>query len=654
MLLQFTLLEDPLIVLLVAILLCAAIVGGLYSWAVRVRVRQVSMLDSMLLSSFSISVAEIAETLDKRQLDRSTIRGLIKRSENGVLSFGGTRVLSYPLMYQRIREILTEEAIVHVQRISSRWDVSETVIGEIMDELSSKLGLDVVLTKEGDYLLVPDLKARMKDALELHGRIEVHSEAQRMSVPREELVRLIETWNWKLFSSTEGPLLSVDWLARMLERIVERDGFLNLRVVAERFMLSESDIIRAVRLLNWKMVSTTDGRLIPEHLLQRHLQDRVETEGILDLKNEEKRLLVNSSDIQRVLKGLGLSFVNSKDGSIILLDYLRERLNEDLELTGVVTVRDEAKSYGIDVKVIEGILRGISGIRQTKDGRFVSIWKYRLWLLDEIRDGGIIEVSRCETLWGMTSYETAALIKRFGIRVLITLSGDFLSLSWTRRWIQANLKKGRPVKPDSLAKKMNIRKGEGEAILAQIDTDALLTKTGSLLPTSSIMDTIKTKFTDEGLVDLQEMANEMGLDLTDLETIVEEIELDGVRTSDDKYIEKLSVIKPLRWRLQNDGIYDLLGTSKNLRLNMDDLLELLESELSDSEILVENAGMVVSSSWVQELRKLASSQGYIRVTSFARERGLRRSAVMLLFRRFLKGAYIPRSDSYVVQIEKAS
>ncbi|MGY5853489.1 MAG: hypothetical protein RTU92_08000, partial [Candidatus Thorarchaeota archaeon] len=162
MLLQFTLLEDPLVVLIVAILLCAAIVAGIYSWAVRVRERQVSMLDSMLQSSFSLSVAEIAETLDKRQLDRSTIRGLIKRSENGVLSFGGTRVLSYPLMYLRVREMLTEEAILHVQRISSRWDISESVIGEIVDELSSKEGLDVVLTKDGDYLLVPDLKGRMK------------------------------------------------------------------------------------------------------------------------------------------------------------------------------------------------------------------------------------------------------------------------------------------------------------------------------------------------------------------------------------------------------------------------------------------------------------------------------------------------------------
>ncbi|MGY5854140.1 MAG: hypothetical protein RTU92_11275, partial [Candidatus Thorarchaeota archaeon] len=474
---------------------------------------------------------------------------------------------------------------------------------------------------------------------------------QRMSVPREELVRLIETWNWKLFSSSEGPLLSIDWLERTLERIVERNGFLSQKEVAERFMLSESDILRAIKLLRWKMVSTTDGRLIPAHLLQRYLRERIESEGILDLSDEQQRLLVRSTDIERVLKGLGLSFVSSKDDSLILLDYLRERLNEDLELTGVVTPRDEAKSYGIDVKVIEGILRGISGIRQTKDGRFVSIWKYRLWLLDEIRDGGIIEVNKCETLWGLTSYETAALIKRFGIRVLITQNGDFLSLSWTRRWIQANLKKGRQVQPDVLAKRMDIQQGEAEAILAQIDTDALLTKTGSLVPASALRDSIKTKFKDEGLVDLQEIATEMGLDLTDLESVVEKIKLDGVRTSDEKYIEKQSVIKPLRWRLQNDGIYDLQRTAKNLHLNMDDLVEILEHELLDTEVLVESAGMVVSAEWVKELRKLASTQGYIRVTSFARERGLRRSAVMTLFRRFLKGAYIPRSDSYIVQIK---
>ena len=64
--------------------------------------------------------------------------------------------------------------------------------------------------------------------------------------------------------------------------------------------------------------------------------------------------------------------------------------------------------------------------------------------------------------------------------------------------------------------------------------------------------------------------------------------------------------------------------------------------------MVDNAGLIVTSNWIKKMNDYAEEQGALRITSFARENGLRRSSVIAMARRFLKGAYIPRSDSFVL------
>ena len=100
--------------------------------------------------------------------------------------------------------------------------------------------------------------------------------------------------------------------------------------------------------------------------------------------------------------------------------------------------------------------------------------------------------------------------------------------------------------------------------------------------------------------------------------------------------------------LNTEGIYDLQEFSRKFKIEYELVADRIEPKLADDEIIVDNAGLIVTSSWIKKMKDYAEEQGALRITSFARDNGLRRSSVIAMARRFLKGAYIPRSDSYLL------
>ena len=634
--------------LVVVLFLFAVVVGGLYTWAKRVRERQIGMLNSYLSTHFSISIAELSKMLDKRTLDRSTVLSLARASEYAVLSYAGARVVSYPLMFERIKKLLTDNAVIHVQRLASQWDVSETVIKDIVLEISERDSLDVVLTKDGDYLLVPDFKARMKDNLELHGRLDLDNESQRMRVSKDELVRLVKTWNWKLIESADGLLLSLEWLKGVLERSVERDGYLDPEVLAKRFGLNKLDIQRGIKSFRWLTVSTTDGRFIPQHILSKLLKQKLEAEGILDLEEESERIKVGSDELKRIMKGHTASYLITSDNTVVAISYLRERLIDDVSLLGVIRPEDSAASLGVSISNVRAILENEGSLRKTEGGRYISVPKFRDWMFDNIRSSGTISAKEALEDWGIRTFELAAFLKRFGIRTITTKNDNYLSLSWLRRWILERLSRGLEVTPSIILKRVSITEKEAEVYIHKFAADALMTTEGGLFPTSKVKSDVNRIFTESGVFDIQQYASENKLDASDVEAISDKLVGNAIKTSEGRYLSSETILTPLKWKLSQDGFYDLLQSAKNLNIDQDTMIRVVESAISKNENLVQEAGAIVTDSWVGELKEYAKSRGYIQVTMTAKEWNIRRNAFMALLRRYLKGAYISRSDSYVI------
>jgi hypothetical protein len=86
--------------------------------------------------------------------------------------------------------------------------------------------------------------------------------------------------------------------------MVERMGFLESSMVSERLHLSSVDSLRAMKVFNWSMISTIDGRLIPAHLLEQELRERLSSDGYLEIESEEQRLKVDSKKLIEISKDL--------------------------------------------------------------------------------------------------------------------------------------------------------------------------------------------------------------------------------------------------------------------------------------------------------------------------------------------------------------
>ncbi len=635
--------------LIVAAVLCGLAIGSIAAWMHRERIRQASILDMLLLSRMTLSLAELSRELHGRTVDRSSLLGIVRRSKNAILSFGGTRVISRPLLSRRLHDSLIEEAVIHVARVADQYDVNDAVIAGLVQGIVVRERLDVVMTTDGDFVLVPDLRARFADTLQIHGRINIESEAQRLRVPPSELLRLVEHWGWELILSEDGLLLSVGWLRDSLGRSIDRTGYLDVESEARRLQLSEDVILALTERFGWSMIRTDDGHLIPEHTVIDEMRSRLETDGLIDIGCEAARLRIPEKMLGALIRRCNLPTANANDGTVYSVAYLARALRDDLELTGLVRPDIEAANYGIQVPVIEKILGALPEVRRTRDGSYIFLPRLRVWVMDRILESGVIRLDRVRKEWGLEPVEMAFLLKRFEASFVTTRSGDFLSLSWVRRRLSSEVRRGRMIDAESVAGEFDLEMGVAEAILSQVDADALLTKHGTLIPTRVLRDELSRILAGVGILDPQKEARERGLDPAEISAVIEGIAHEAIRTRTGRYILPSAIVRLMQSRLTANGIFDIREAARSLGLPSERLSGVVRSHAPSDAIVVDSADSIVTSEWANRLRERAISQGYVRVTMTAREMGLKRRTLMALLRELLGGRYDTDSDTFIVR-----
>ncbi|MHA2163435.1 MAG: hypothetical protein ACXABF_13525 [Candidatus Thorarchaeota archaeon] len=651
MALQIPIPNDTITALVGALLLLILPVSILIAWTRRTRARQVEDLEALLLRNISYSITELSAALSRRPMDKSTILRIVDRAHNAILNFSGSGVVSSDLLGQRLRKQLIENSVVHVDKVSNRWDLTASQIGSLIERISREESLDVVTTKDGDYILIPELKERIRDAFEIHGRVDINSEAQRLRVDPSELIRLVDQWGWKTLPTSDGSLIFLRWLRTALENMVERMGFLESSMVSERLHLSSVDSLRAMKVFNWSMISTIDGRLIPAHLLEQELRERLSSDGYLEIESEEQRLKVDSKKLIEISKDLGLDAIVTTDNTVMTKDYLRERILDDLELTGMITPSDEAELLGISSRRVTLILSEEEGLHKSRLGRFVRLSALRRWLLEEVKQEGAIKMEHVTRDWGLINIELLELMKKFGLGTITSRSGDFLSIALIRQKIRSDIASGVVVDKEALAKELDLGVGYAEAILSQIEVDALLTKSGSLVPIAIITDELANEHERTGVLDPGKEAITRGLDISDIERLIESLNLKSLRNTSGRLISVAALVRQMRHALATIGIYDLKEASRKSRIPYVEMTNELESHTKGNEIVVDSAGAVVNMLWIKLLKEYASENEAIKVTAFAKTKGIRRDRLLALLRRFLKGAYVSRSDTFFIHLD---
>ncbi len=635
--------------LLLALVLSLGTASFIIAWNNRTRSRMVLALDNLLQARMTVQLSELAQELGRKPMDKSTTLKIVKRTKNAIMSYLGTTVVSSPLLSKRLRTSLSESGVVHVVDECNRWGLIEGDISRLMEEISKAEGMDVVLTRDGDYILVPGLKERLRDTLGLNGRIDVAAEAQSMKVDPEELRRLIQSWGWGLIESQDGSLFSSRWLRSVLERTVEKAGYLEVKAEAARLLLSAEDIMDTVKALGWTMLETLDGRLVPYHQVEQELSDRIDSQGFIDLDAEATRLKINTSKLLTVLRSRGYRLAASKDRPevVMTLDHIRERLADDIELTGWVSPEQEANLVGVDSRIVEAVLKDRPGLRKGRDGRYVSIDSLKRWLVQEAQDKGIVRLDAAERLWGLSSLELRMLMKESGLRTVVTQSGDHLSVAHARRRILSEIKKGNRVDAAALAKDLGVDTGTAEALMSHIEGDALTSKDGSLVSMAFLRDEFQRAFASAGVLEPSREASTRGLDVSEVRQLIASMGLQTLETPSGKIVDMAWVVGRMRQALTLKGVFDLQALAEQLELEYAKLADVVEKQLGASEIVVDPAGVIVNSKWIDVLREYASEMESIQVASFAKERGLRQSAALHLLRRYVGGVYKSRQDVFV-------
>jgi len=638
--------------LILAIALSAAAVGSIIAWTVRARSRHVLRLEGMLLSRMMIPVVDLANELDKRALDRSSTMAVIRRSKNALLSFTGGAAISAPLLTQRLRSLLSDNSAIHVADECKRWELTESQIGSLVERISEAEGMDVVLTRDGNFILVTDFKERMRDALNLGGRLDISSEAQRMRVDVAELTRLVQTWGWGLVEGSDGSLVSPRWLKPTLERSVDKLGYLDPKAEAERLHIPVETIMQTVKQLGWKLVETQDGRQVPTHLLEQHIVDKIRQEGYIDLEEEAKQHKVGQPQLLRLLQTAGLRIVFTKEHSVATIEHLRERLRDDMQLSGWVLPGQEVEVLGVDVGIIEDILRNQPGLRKGRDGRYISLEAFRRWLLQEAEEGGIVRLSDAKSQWGLSPLELQLLMRESGLKTVITHSGDFLSTAFVRRRVLSDVAKGIRVEASAIGRELDIDVKTAEEIMGQAKGDGLVTEDGSLIPASALQRDLKQAFASTGLVDLIREARSRRLDISDIRRVVTSTGIQTLETASNKLVDVSWILNGMRQALKVKGIFDLATLARTLELDYIVVAEFVETRLESDEIFVDPAGVVVNSKWIAALRKFSSGTDNIGMGQFSREQNLRPEAALHLLKRFVGGLYNPRTDSFTPRLRQ--
>ena len=648
MLLQTPLGDDSLTNLLIAGVLSAVVIGTYIIWMRRIRARQVETLSSILQTQIEISVDELAQSLDKKPLDISSVLSIIKSCDKALLTFTSTTVISAQLLRAELRKTLVENTIIHPPEQSSKWGITEDKISHILDEIAKYDMLDVLRTQDGSYLLIPNLKTRIRDALDLHGRFDLISEAQRVSVAPAELRRLIDTWGWYLLETANSELLSIKWLDSSFKRVLARDGFIDPSQEAKRLHLTTQDILNAIKRIGWNSVQTADNCLIPRDIFEQGIIDRIETDGYIDLQGSSEIIKAGSGAILKILRAHRYQTIVTKDNHIVTLEHLQERLREDLELIGLLEPAEEADVLGVETSLVEKLLSLEPGVRKGRKGRYMSMIAFRRWLLNEFKENGVVDEKEAAQTWGLSRTELAVLLNKFAVKTTLTKSGAHLSLSWARKQVYLALKSGSRVQPAQLAQDLNIDEGIAEAIMSHVDADAIYDMEGSMVPISEIEDLVLETLKQKGMLDPQSYAQTYGFDVSDFMRVIDELELDLLESKSGKLIGLEKIIEIAKKGLSSEGIYDIQEFSRKFKLDYESVVKGIQSHFRGDDIVIGDAGLIVTTSWISEMKSHAKDQGAIRITAYAREKGLRRSSVIVLARKFLEGTYVARSDSFLL------
>ncbi len=640
----------PLPEFIIGSFLSIAILWSYYRWTVRLKLKLSLELDIILMSRLSISIFELAETLGRKPLDRKTVYGIVDNAESAILSFSKATVVSKLIVRAKLKEMLINNSIIHTEKASNQWDIIPTQIANIVQTISIEDGFDVLQIDNGDFLLVPELKERLRDMINLQGRISTHSEAQRLQVDSEEFVQLVESWGWSLIKGSDDSLISARWLRSTLERSINKIGYLDTQSESRRLGLIVDDIIRAVGTFGWNLVETTDGRLIPHHIVDEKLATAIEENGYLDLTTIERELRVASSMTIKLLRKRKNGLIISKDKLAMTLDHLKQRIRDDLELAGMLDPEEFANELSIDLGLVLKILQSDQEFRKVHNGNYISLPFFRRWLLDEVMNDGVVSVDDVESRWGLSTVSLTMLMKRFGLRVVQTKSGDYLSLAWLRRIIKEMINAGKQVEGKTLVEKYDITEGTAESILSNIEVDALLDNKGVLVPIPVFQQELKEILETEGVLDPQRISAERGIDVSDVERVFRGLHANALVSSTGVIINLDSFLRTIRHSLSTTGIFDLSVAAQNFRIDYARLAKSIETHIVSGEYLIDACGVIISSTWSDLLREYASETGVIPVTEFASEGRIRRSAALCLMRRLLKGTYLDKSDTFFVHI----
>ncbi|MHA2424698.1 MAG: hypothetical protein ACXAEF_07910 [Candidatus Thorarchaeota archaeon] len=644
--LQIPSLDSSLGPLLLALSFTLLLVGGYIRWSIRRRNRIVAEIDRILFSKISLSLTELIEFADAGWVDTRSLLGVIGRSEYAILSFSKTSVVSAPLLSERLKETLVNNSVIRVDKEAIRWDVAPAKIRSLVEEVSERQSLDVLATTNGDFLLVPDLKERIRDSLELQGRADIVSEAQRLHVDVDELIRLVQTWGWYVWQSSAGLIYSVRWLLSTLERNVGKRGYLDIELESERLDLTEKDILTVVRLYKWDFTESGDGKLYPSHILQEQMLDRLEQVGFLDVNEESMKLKIPTETLIQLLTKTGLTVITTSDGSIMTLDQLRSHLLDDLELAGIIRPQEAAQRIGIDVGLAERVMKNHPGIRKSVDGRYISYRAMRSYILDEVQRTGRVNTTEFKKTWTINRVELAAILKRFGLRVLLTKAGNYLSVSWVRRKVRTTLETGGIVEPESIADEHDTDLGVIEAIISGIETDTILDNDGNMVSRASLFIELENMLHQSGTIDPENLASEHGFDIADINRVIRPLRPAAFVANSETLVSKTWLTNQVKDGLKLKGLYNLKETCDSLDLEFNEISKALEERLDDEERIVDVCGVIISSRWHELLNRVIKESGRITVSEFANTQGLPMRQAVCLLRNLLKGVYVSGNDTF--------
>ncbi len=619
-------------------------------WSIQNKRKCVAKLNQILDFQSNISVVTASQELSRKPLDRKSVLGIVELAENAILSFSGMTILSLPVMETKFKEQLVNSHVLNPGKEAMNWSITEDKVADIVEALCQKEKLDVLRTKSGEYLLVPDLKEKLRDTLQLQGRIDTLTESQRLQVEQDELLELIRSWNWNAFETRNGKIISLRWVRWSLESEIRKKGYLSPADETIRLEIQEQEITKIAIALHWKLVKTLEGNLVPEHLVEEKLVEFIE-DGLISPVTLNEQLHITKEQALRLLAKSGHRVITSEDDSILTLSQISRMFHDDIELLGIIDPQVFSDRYQVPVTTIIGLVKDDERYRKNPNGHYISLRVLREWFLETVRENGLVNIREAEEKWGLSNLDILSLMKRFGLRTTITRDGDYLSLAWARRNARAQLESGKRINPQSLMDSYGIKIGTAEAILADIETEAMMNSEGALIPYDVIRAELSEEFKKHGILNPIAFSKHHGYDLTEIQRILSRMSWNALRTPKGVLVSRKALVDAMRSRLKQRGVFDVGMRADAFGMDYSVLASELEANLLDGQYLIDACGVVVTVEWVDQLRKTGMEKGQLRVTEHAKSIDLKRSVFICLLRRLFKGSYLPGADTFFILTE---